>query len=152
MFRVASTFMLAACILILSACSTTKVEEISERIKSSCAAGNTCQIRIRDLTTFEWDRMYVFDYSAELYDIEQALGTPFPDFVQFKRRIVFLKNGNIVYREDQPTNIEKHLDGEVFFAIPDTEVYRQFTPDTAIFKVERKPIYDGVYYELKQAS
>jgi hypothetical protein len=94
--------------------------------------------------------MYVFEFWAELLVIEEALGTSFPDFVQFKRRIVFLKGGRIVHREDQPTNIEKHTDGEVHFKLPDGDVYKAYTPDTAVFGAEKKPCEGGSYYELKQ--
>lgn len=74
MFRVISAFVLTSCLLFVCACAAdSEAGRVSERIRSSCTDANTCQIRIRDPTDFEWDRMYVFDYGAELYDIEQAV-------------------------------------------------------------------------------
>ena len=136
-------------LLLLCGCSKRLEESIAQRIDETCKSSEPCVLRIKDLTHFEWDKMYVFEYSAELYDIETALGTSFPDFVQFRRRMVFLKGGRIVYREDEPTDIERILDGQVVFDIPDAEVYRVYGPDAEFLATKRK-VDERTYYALEQ--
>ena len=136
-------------LLLLCGCSGRLEQKIAQRVEDSCKPASASVIRIKDLTDFEWDKMYAFEYNAELYSIEQAIGTSYPDFVQFKRRMVFLKDGRVVYREDQATNIERVLDGQVVFDIPDGEDYRVYGPDT-LFLATREKWDDGVYYELSE--
>lgn len=97
--------------------------------------------------------MHVFSYGAYPEYIEKALGTPLPDYVEFKRRIIFLKDGRIVYREDEPTDIERMVDGEVSFTGMDTEPsHLSFTPDTAVFRAAKHEHSDGVAYTLTQVK
>ena len=95
--------------------------------------------------------MHVYSYGASLEVIEKALGTRFPGYVELTRRIVFLKDGKIVHREDEPTEVERSANGEVSFA----ESYPEpshwlFTPDTAVFRAEKKEFEGGVHYALTQ--
>ena len=136
-------------LLLLCGCSKRLEQKIAERVEGICNPAAACVVRIKDLTDFEWDKMYAFEYGAGLYDIEQAIGTSHPGFDQFKRRMVFLKDGRIVYREDQATNIERILDGQVVFDIPDGEVYRVYGPDT-VFLATREKVDYGIYYELSE--
>ena len=143
------------CILILAltlllGCSRSGLIErrVGERVES-CKPDASCVIRIKDFTDFQWDKMYVFSYGAELSDIEAAIGTSFPNFVQFTRRLVFLKEGKIVYREDEPTDIEHAVDGEVSFTGMDTEPsHLMFTTETAVFSAKRQGHSHGVAYIL----
>lgn len=127
---------------------------VGEKVES-CKPGEPCVIRIADFTGFEWDKMYVFSYGAELSDIEAAIGTPFPNYVEFTRRLVFLKGGKIVYREDEPTDIERPVDGEVIFAEAESypvSAHWAYTPETAVFSAEKKKFDGGAYYALKRAK
>lgn len=138
-------------LLLSSACTTWNVEKrVGARIEESCVPSASCTIAIRDLTDFGWDRMYAFKYNAGLEQIQTAIGTKFPDFDEFARKLVFLKEGKVVHREDEPTDIEKIVEGEVVFDIPDNEVYRSYTPETAVFRAEKKKSGNTAYYELTQ--
>ena len=149
------------CILTLSltlmlGCSRPGLIErrVGEKVEG-CKPGAPCVIRIAAFTDFEWDRMYAFSYGAELSDIEAAIGTSFPNYVQFTRRLVFLKGGRIVYREDEPTDIERPVDGEVSFAEAESypvSSHWAFTPETAVFSAEKKEFDGGAYYALKQVK
>jgi len=96
--------------------------------------------------------MHVFEYGARRDEIEKALGVPFPDYVEFKRRIVFLKDGKIVHREDEPTDIECPIDRQVSFGGSNAGSHWSFTPDTAVFSAEKKEFIGGVYYVLRQVK
>jgi hypothetical protein len=145
---------LTLALLLMLGCSKSGVLErrIGERV-DACKADAPCIVRVKDLTDFPWDKMYVFSYGAYPEYIEKALGTPLPDYVEFQRRLVFLKNGKIVYREDEPTDIENLVNGEVTFAGMDTEPsYVSFTPDTAVFIAAKHKHSNGVAYSLTQVK
>ena len=94
--------------------------------------------------------MHVFTAGASQQMIEKTLGTTFPDYVEFKRRIIFLNNGAIVHREDEPTDLERTVDGEVSFAKSYAEPsHWSFTPDSAVFSAEKRGFDRGTYYVLK---
>ena len=101
--------------------------------------------------------MYVFEYGATQNQIEKSLGTNFPAYVEFTRRIVFLKSGSIVYREDEPTSIEEPVPGQVSFVESSAGPYyadshSSFTPTNAVFRAEKVQFSGGVYYVLTQVE
>jgi hypothetical protein len=139
---------------LLLGCSTPGALErrIGEKVES-CKSDAPCIVRIKDLTDFQWDKMYVFSYGAYPEYIEKALGAPLPDYVEFQRRMVFLKDGKIVYREDEPTDVEHMVDGEVTFGGMNTEPsYVLFTPETAVFSAAKHKHSNGVAYSLTQGK
>ena len=142
----------ALTLLFMFGCSRSGAIErrIGEHI-DACQSDSPCMVRIQELTTFEWDRMYVFSYGVSHPYVESALGTRFPDYVEFKRRLVFLKGGSIVHREEEPTDIERMVDGEVSFAGLDTQPsHLSFTPSDAVFIATRQTHSRGVAYTLTQ--
>jgi hypothetical protein len=134
--------------------SCTKIVTIEQRIvqkANSCNVQSSCVIRVKELTDFDWDEMHAFSEGASQQFIEKALGIPFPDYVEFKRRIVFLKAGKLVHREDEPTDIEHPIDGQVNFAESYAEPsHWSFSPETAVFNVERHKCSHGSIYLLTQ--
>ena len=147
-----SFYILMFALMMLFGCSKSgQIEQrIGERI-NSCKPSEPCIVRITDLTDFQWDQMHVFEYGARLDEIEKALGTSFPNYVEFTRRLVFLKDGKIVYREDEPTDIEGPVNGKVCFGDESyTDPHWLFTPDNAVFRAKKKEFDGGVYYTLTQ--
>jgi hypothetical protein len=142
-----------ALLLMLGCSSSGLIEQRIGKKVDSCKPDTPCIIRIKDLSDFQWDQLYVFSYGTGLDEIQKVLDTSFPDYVEFKRRLVFLKDGKIVHREDEPTNIEHSVDGQVSFAESYTEPsHWLFTPETAVFRAERIEDENGVYYTLKQVK
>jgi hypothetical protein len=143
--------------LLLCSCGSGKVGKIERRIGEridACKPGDSCTIRISDVTDFSWDKMYAFTHNATQDQIDKALGTSFPDYVEFTKRLVFLKDGKIVYREDTPSNIESLVNREVIFDIRETEVYKAYTAEDAVFRGWKEKFNNGsekdVYYRLGQ--
>jgi len=123
-------------------------QRIGDRV-DSCQPNTSCIVKIKELTSFQWDKMFVFSYGASPEYIEKALGLPLPEYVEFQRRFVFLKDGRIVYREDEPTDIEGVVDGQVSFAGMYTEPsYLSFTPETATFSAAKREYSKKVVYVL----
>jgi hypothetical protein len=120
-------------------------------ITTKCQSQFPCTLRIKDVTDFEWDKLYVFKYTAHRGVVEKAVGHQLKDYGEFRRRIAFTNKGNIVLYEEEPTNIEHLVNNEVVFDIPDSSDYRIYDSD-ATFAVQKIPIPDGSYYELKKAN
>jgi hypothetical protein len=123
--------------------------KIVSKVNSTCRVLGSCTIRLKDLTSFEWDKVYVFKYNASLEDINKALGFELPAYTEFTRRIIFLREGEGVHREEEPTSVEGPVDGEVVFDIPDDAVYKSYNADVT-FKVRRRTFEQGAYYELTE--
>jgi hypothetical protein len=146
-------WLLALWLLLLLGCSRSGPVErqIGDRV-NACVSSNPCIVSIKDVTDFQWDQMHVFEYGATLDDIQKSIGTDYPDYVEFKRRLVFLKNGRVIHREDEPANIERPVNGQVSFDESYNNPHWSFTPETAVFRAEKKTFNGGVYYMLKQAK
>lgn len=118
------------------------------RINSTCQSSSVCTIRVKDVTNFDWDKMYVFKHTATSDQMNKAVGLPLPPYEEFERKIIFVNVGKVVYSEADPTDVEKPIDQEVMFDIPDDAQYKSYGRDS-VFKVTRKSFSNGVYYELR---
>jgi hypothetical protein len=139
-------------ILFLSCSNSQTIEQQIGKRMNACSASTQCTVKITDVTDFWWDQMHVFEAGATLDEIQKSIGTNFPGYVEFTRRIVFLKNGAIVYREDEPTNVEHPVVGQVSFAESYTDPHWSFTPANAVFRAEKKTFSGGTYYVLTQVK
>src|ERR1700686_761602 len=105
-------------------------------ITSKCQTPVPCTLRMKDMTNFEWDKVYIFKYTAHRGVVEKAIGSPLKDFTEFHRRIVFTDNGHVVFHEEEPTNIEHVKNNEVVFDIPDSSEYSVYGEDV-MFTVQK---------------
>src|SRR5437588_11766583 len=80
------------------------------RINSTCQDSSVCTIRVRDVTNFDWDKMYVFKYTATSDQMNKAVGLPLPPYEEFKRKIITVSAGKDIYSEAEPTDLEKAID------------------------------------------
>jgi hypothetical protein len=145
--------LLTLSLLLACGCGSGRVErKIVERALEACKSAEACTINVNDLTDFQWDKMYVFKYNATPEQIRRALGFELPGHTEFTRKVVFVKGGRVVHREEYPVDVEGALDGEAIFDLPDTEVYKAYTADRASFRVERKRFEGKAYYALTQIN
>ncbi len=136
-------------ITICSGCSNNSLEaKIENHIKKACNEKDVCIINIKDITDFEWQKMYVFKEGTTLEAINEALGFEYPYFEDIARRTVFVSENRITYHEDIFPNPESAQDGQVIYEMPDTVQYTIFEPDDAVFKVNKVEFVQGVYYVL----
>jgi hypothetical protein len=140
-------------LLLTFGCSRSGLVErrIGERV-NACKPTITCVVRITDVTDFQWDQMHVFEYTASRDTIEKSLGTQFPNYTEFTRRIIFLRSGRIVHREDEPTDFERLVNGQVSFAESYTEPHWSYTPETAVFRAQKQQFEGGAYFTLTQVK
>jgi hypothetical protein len=148
------SMLVALSLLLLPSCGRETINPNSvegrlvANINKSCRSSNVCTIRVRDATNFDWDKMYVFEYTATEDEIIKVIGLPLPRYDEFKRKMIFVSGGKLAYSEAEPTDIESLINEQIVFGIPDNESYREFGPDP-LFEVNKKSFSRGVYYELK---
>jgi hypothetical protein len=118
-------------------------------IAKNCQDPEHCALRLRDVTNFEWDRMFAFGYGAREYEIERILGTKYRWGGEFQRKIVFMKGKEIVFHEEEPTDIERPLKDEVVFDFAQNSNYGVYSHDVT-FKVSKKWSENGIFYELAE--
>lgn len=122
--------------------------------KDNCIELNrvSCTVKISDVTNFDWDEMHVFS-GGEIGDVEKTLGVRPQKSHLLKRKIVFLNNGEIVLFEELHTNLEDAVNNQVYFDQQLGVGYHLYTPETAIFTVE-KMIERGypTTYELESVN
>jgi len=143
----------ALCLIVLGSCGVPTVDPLSiegklvTKIKTTCGEFAGCTIRVKDVTDFDWDRVYVFNQGATKDQIEKVIGAPFPRYQEFKRSMIFLKGGKVVYSEAEPTDIESPINDQVAFDLT-RDNYNSYSSESR-FVVERKNFSRGVYYELR---
>src|ERR1700760_4125304 len=80
-------------VLMISSCNRKTTGVFEEKIVSlvnKCPTRNSCQIRLRDVTTFDWEKGYAL-YHGTKAQRSYVLGTEDSGFIEGQRQIVFLK-------------------------------------------------------------
>jgi hypothetical protein len=126
-------------------------KQIGAYIEKNCAERSPCVVNLRGATRFEWDKIYVFDYTASRADIEHAVGRKLGSYRELSRYFVFTKAGDIVRYEYETTNVEHPFKGEVVFAVPDSASHQAYGVDTS-FTVSQESSEGGPYYLLQPAK
>ncbi len=147
------TIYLTLFLAVLLACRLENVEDkIVNNINKNCKQF-PCVIKIKDVTDFDWDKMYIFDYGADIEQIKNAVGTSIPERTQFTRKLVFTKNGKVIRYEELPTDIENIVDNEVIFGDSDTYPHTKiYLAEDAVFEVQKYLQGGETYYHLKQKN
>jgi hypothetical protein len=155
--RNASTVTLAILSLLLSGCELSQHPEsfpvqgsIIRYVQQNCSSASPCTLRIRDLTHFEWERMYVFSVGSSLSDRERIVGQPGVQSVDLEGEMVFTKAGKIVHQEPMPEGVELPLKNEVGFAEnTNTGGHSEYSPITS-FSVAISQSKNGRYFVLSR--
>jgi hypothetical protein len=90
--------------------------QIGHAIEERCPKTSDCTIRLRDVTSFAWDKMFYFDYAVPPAEREKAVGIQLQT-EEFRRQLVFLRGGSIVDNNLLPTDIERPIENEIVFQV-----------------------------------
>jgi len=132
--------------ILLCSCQPSIRDKIVHTIKKQGQV-DSCEIKMTDITSFDWDTMYVFGTSADLLYINQHLRFEYPYFDDIADRIIFTKSKKIVYHEEEYPDPEKKK--LLIFSFEDGKnKMMSFTPNTAIFKAKKIDFYGNSFYEL----
>ena len=95
--------------------SASSVErQIGHAIQERCRGISNCTIRLRNVTSFDWDRMFYFDYNVPPTARETAVGVRLKT-EEFRRQLVFLRGGTVIRNELLTTDIERPVEDEIAF-------------------------------------
>ena len=124
---------------------------IGRAITDRCRPGARCVIQLREVTPFEWDRMFYFDYVVSPAARRSAVGLAF-DSAELRRQLVFVRNGQVVRNDLLPTNVEKPVENEVDFE-GGKEANWLSCDRAAQFEVTRDSFGTGVvFFQLKAVA
>lgn len=74
-------------------------ERIEEYWNTHCESVARCVVDFGDITDQEWDRIFFFRFDATLEEVLQTLGVEWYAYEEFSRKIILMKDGQIVYSE-----------------------------------------------------
>jgi hypothetical protein len=118
---------------------------IAERLYSKCGDKQACRMRLKDVTDFKWDRVYVFPVGASLEEIDQALGFHYNQWKDIGEKIIFVSKGQVVYHEDYFPYPEMK-NGALRFELSNS-LYIGLYND-AVFSVEKQETEGGKFFYL----
>ncbi len=122
-------------------------EQIVRWASKNCDKNQSCEIKIADITKFDWDTMYYFEVGMTQNDVAKIMNVPVENYTPGYHTIVFVKDGQVVYTEYFPTDIEGYKENEVVFGgVKDN--YGKYDANT-IFRVGKNQLTSRHYYELE---
>ena len=142
-------------LLLLFSCSKYKKSEFEKGIElkyeSVCKGSDNCTVNIKETTSFSWDKMFVFKTTASLEIINEALGFAYPYYEDVAERVIFVKNNKVVYHDDYYPTFDDDVYTSLVFDLSNGLTYKSFSPDSAIFKIEKKEVENKqTYFVLSQ--
>jgi len=128
-------------------CQNSIQDKIVDNIKKN-VQGDSCVVKMVNITSFNWDKMYVFSENSGLEDVNKQLGFEYPYFEDIAKRIIFTKSKKVVYHEEEFPDPDKKSKLEFILGNGTTKAM-VFTRETAIFSAKKKDFFGWIYYELK---
>jgi hypothetical protein len=105
-------------------------------------------IDLKSITNFAWDKLYLLDVGVD--DVDTVLGFHYPYFVDVADRIIFVKNKQVVYHEDEYPNPDKPPIARITFNLGSSHLYI-CTPQNATFGVKKTIEDKHSFYVLTPA-
>jgi len=121
-----------------------KDSSIATKLYSKCDKQDKCIRKVKDVTKFRWEKVYIFSVGASLEDIQKVLNVPYNQWQDVVDRIVFVNQGKVVYHEEYfpyPEHIEK---GRTFFELNKAPYVGEY--HTATFVVSKEENDNGEWY------
>ena len=132
-------------ILLFSIAGCRNSDSIAERLYSKCGDKQPCRLPLKDVTDFEWEKVYVFPVGASLEEIDQTLGFHYKQWEDVGEKIIFVSKGQVVYHEDYFPYPEMK-NGTVRFDLSNSLYVGLY--NEAALSVEKQEIEGGKYFYL----
>lgn len=124
------------------------IEKQIEAIADACKDTSKCSVDLKEVAKFEWDSVYVFNSPQTQKNVELAIGTKYPGYVEGERPMIFMNKGNIVYYENNPDGMIKGTPGQVIFSYTVGLKYSVITPEKAQFDIKVEKTNAKTFYKL----
>ncbi|NER07376.1 MAG: hypothetical protein F6K17_34840, partial [Okeania sp. SIO3C4] len=143
-------------IIIISVSLFTENKESLERRVldrvNSCEE-DKCFLSIKDLTEFDWDSLYIFDYYTSEDEIEEIIGCKLKDYNEkysssqgYIKLVIFKFENKIIYLEEWRTHISNIPENEIIFASTGNSYFKSYSIDSSVFIVEKIKLKENKYY------
>jgi hypothetical protein len=137
-------------IFIFASCQEDLKENIIRKIEKDCNQDSLSTISIKSIARFKWDKMYIFNASVPLEQMNTVLGFNYPYFHDIADIIIFTLHNKIVYHIDDYPNPDESSNRTFFFMPKDSQLqYQVFNPNNANFISHRIKIDQDVFYRLE---
>jgi hypothetical protein len=100
-------------ILLINCKHSINIEKAIAQKANTCK--DSCMISIKDLTGFKWDTLYVFNFPVSLEEINVTIGCDYKFYEEFTRPFIFFERGKIIHYENNNSNTEGLIKGQVIF-------------------------------------
>ena len=131
--------------------STTPIADlIQSHLDQFAENGMQTEIKLIDFTSFEWDKVLIFNYPTTVEEIEAALDVSYNGVTDLVSGMIFVKNGKIAHMEYFDYD---YIGSGKFMIYAQTEIgasphYRIFLAEDAIFSGVKAKSVDYAYYRL----
>ena len=144
-------FLLSMALVMLASCnkSNSFQESIIEKIDSCYGQCSEIQIKMTEITDFDWDKMLIFQAQTRRQYVNLALGISYDGALDLMEGIIFVHNGEVVFEDTQGIYVDR--DARFRFAVNNRirgRNYAVFTPDNAILYGRRLYRNNTVTYIL----
>ena len=94
-------------VIVTASCASRGDEELARRIASAVQASEPSVVNVSELTTFTWDRVFIFPPYTTASEVEKELGFSWSDSSRIASRddivmLAFVDRGHVVRFVDQP--------------------------------------------------
>jgi hypothetical protein len=107
---------LSGCFSLRSPESFQVQRQLIRHIEHNCSPGKPCQLCLRDITSFDWDWMYVFAVGVSPVERRKVVGVDGVETSDLEGELVFTKDRRIVHQEPVPEGIEEPIKNEIWFS------------------------------------
>ncbi len=115
--------------------------KFGNNIERNCRQNKDCVVAIKDVTDFSWDKLYVFDYGIDKYEIDKIVGINVNASDNNTRKLIFIKDNELVYLEQNLSIVDKAAEGEIIFLEMDRKNFAEYN-----FNAQFKPeLFDNSY-------
>ncbi len=127
----------------LSGCKSSVTDNLITRAEQKCMGGSDCVITLKEVTKFEWDKVYFFPNWTTSDSISSVIKIKYyADVPDQYTRMLFVYKGKIVHEEDYPELDYKH--SMISFDEDSSDTLkldaRNITPYNALFKVSKSKL------------
>lgn len=118
---------------------------IAERLYSKCQDKQACQLPLKEVTDFKWDKVYVFPVGASLEEINRVLGFHYKQWEDIGEKIIFVSSKQVVYYEDYFPYPEMK-NGTIRFELSNSSYIGNY--NNAAFSIEKQKTEGGTFLYL----
>ncbi|WP_127579444.1 hypothetical protein [Paenibacillus koleovorans] len=147
-------FMLLSLVFFIAGCTTSADvrEKVINDINSKCV-NSACQITLKDIIDFKWDKIIIFQVGSSSAEISKTAGVEYKGKTDLMSGMLFLLDNKIVHEEKVPYDPEQP--SKLQFTIekaPKDPNCIMFTADEAVVIGSKVQIDGKNYYQVIASS